>query len=302
MHENRLVVLCLVFCGCSHQENPARFQGYVEGEPVRVAAAIGGRLDRLMVARGTEVAAGAPLFALDAESELAALQEAQAHLADIEKGQRPAELDIVRAQLAQARAQRELSAAQLKRQQPLREQGVISQDQFDQVATQHQRDRARVDELTAQLRSGEQAGRADALKAAQAVVARNRWQLAQKTRNAPAAGRVEDVYYRVGEWVAAGAPVLSLLPPQNRKLRFFAPQSDLESVKVGTTVSVHCDGCGADFSAAVRFIAPQAEYTPPVIYSDSARQKLVFLIEAWPEPGDALKLRPGQPVEVRLSQ
>ena len=126
--------------------------------------------------------------------------------------------------------------------------------------------------------------------------------LTQKTVAAPATGVVEDVYYRVGEQVGAGMPVLSLLPPQNRKLRFFVPQADLDRVPPGAKVDVHCDGCTSNFAATVRFVSPQAEYTPPVIYSDSARQKLLFLVEAWPELADALKLKPGQPVEVRLAQ
>src|SRR5205085_10937968 len=138
----------------------------------------------------------------------------------------------------------------------MRKQGLSSAQQLDSARTQADTARARVEEIQAQL-------------------TQSRWVLAQKTVASPAAGVVEDVYYRVGEQVAAGAPVLSLLPPQNRKLRFFAPQADLDRVKVGARVNVHCDGCAADFPATVRFVAPQAEYTPPVIYSDSARQKLV---------------------------
>jgi HlyD family secretion protein len=65
-------------------------------------------------------------------------------------------------------------------------------------------------------------------------------------------------------------------------------------------VRIHCDGCAADVPAVVSFVSDQAEYTPPVIYSNETRAKLVFLVEARPQSTDAPKLRPGQPVEVAL--
>jgi HlyD family secretion protein len=305
------LTLSLGACG---QSDSDRYQGYVEGEPVRVAAAIGGQLDHLSVQRGDEVKTGAALFALDAQAEIAALQEAQsrlaaaqAGLADLNKGQRDEELAITRAQLVQARAQAELSAAQLERQRELFKTRAVSEDQLDQTASQNRRDRARVAELEAALKASGLAARSDALKAAadevraaEAVVAQAQWRLDQKTRTASADGRVEDTYFRTGEWVPAGTPVLSLLPPQNRKLRFFVPESRLGAVHAGQSVRVHCDGCGDAIAGAVSFIATQAEYTPPVIYSESRREQLVFMIEAQPAPADALKLHPGQPVEVEL--
>ena len=316
LHWAAVLAMALSVAGCERESDAARYQGYVEGDYLRIAPAIGGRIDRLQVERGAQVQAGAPLYVLDAVAELAALGESQARLsaararlADIEKGQRPDELDVTRAQLAQARAQRELSAAQLQRQRKLREQQVISQDQFDQVATQHQHDRARVDELEAQLRTGELAGRADALQAARdeaeaaaAVAAQSQWKLDQKTQVAPASGSVEDVYYRPGEWVAAGAPVLSLLPPQNRKLRFFVPEADLGKLKSGQPLTARCDGCAAPIAAHIAFIASSAEYTPPVLYSQQQRARMVFLIEAVVAPEVAAGLHPGQPVDIELTR
>ena len=109
-----------------------------------------------------------------------------------------------------------------------------------------------------------------------------------------------DTLYRPGEWVPAGAPVVSLLPPANVKIRFYVPEPTVGTLRLGDTVSVHCDGCGADIAAAIRFIAPQAEFTPPVIYSRENRANLVFLVEARPNaPNPAL--HPGLPVEVALA-
>jgi HlyD family secretion protein len=107
---------------------------------------------------------------------------------------------------------------------------------------------------------------------------------------------VEDRLRRPGEWVEAGGVVLSLLPPENVKVRFFVPEPLLGAMRVGQRVGLRCDGCPDDLSGTVRFIAPEAEYTPPVLYSVESRAKLVFMVEAWPDPGTAL--HPGQPVDV----
>jgi HlyD family secretion protein len=110
---------------------------------------------------------------------------------------------------------------------------------------------------------------------------------------------VQDVFLRPGEWVAAGQPVLALLPPAHRKARFYVPQSALGGLTLEAPVQLHCDGCGAAIPARISFIANGPEYTPPVIYSAQQRDKLVFLVEARPvNAADAERLHPGQPLDV----
>ena len=116
----------------------------------------------------------------------------------------------------------------------------------------------------------------------------------------PSDGIVQQIYFRPGETAPPGRAVLSLLPPGNLKIRFFAPETRLASIHYGDTVQVSCDGCAGDITAKVTFIASSAEYTPPVIYSREERAKLVYLIEA--RTADPDKLRVGQPVTVTLSE
>lgn len=274
------------------------YQGYVEGEYVRIAAPVAGQLQALHVARGAIVAAGAPLFSLERAREQAALAEAEARLADLRKGKRADELAVIRAQAQQARAQLRLAAAQLKRTEELRPQGLVSAEQLDEARTEHARAGARVREFEASLRTAELAARSDAILAAEAQLAQVRWQLEQRQGAAPIAGLVEDTYFRVGEWVPAGAPVVSLLPPENRIVRFFVPEAALASLQPGQAVQVHRDGAEAAIAATISFIAPRAEFTPPVIYSRDTRAKRVYLVEARPAPADAAALSPGQPVDV----
>ncbi|WP_188590009.1 HlyD family efflux transporter periplasmic adaptor subunit, partial [Achromobacter denitrificans] len=122
----------------------------------------------------------------------------------------------------------------------------------------------------------------------------------QKRQAAPAAALVFDTLYREGEWVPAGSPVVSLLPPGNIKVRLFVPETALGSLKMGQQLMVRCDSCGAPIPVRIDYISTQAEYTPPVIYSRESRSKLVYMIQARPTPEAAPRLHPGQPLEAAL--
>jgi HlyD family secretion protein len=139
-----------------------------------------------------------------------------------------------------------------------------------------------------------------ALRQAKANLEWSKTRLARRRALSPADGTIQEVYYRPGETVPPGRPVMALLPPGNLKIRFFTPEGLLPDIKYGQTVSVSCDGCEKDLTAKVTFIAKSAEYTPPVIYSREERAKLVFLIEA--RPAHPEKFRVGQPVTVTLPE
>jgi len=281
---------------------------------VYVAAPLAGTLASLQVQSGQQVARGQPLFALEAQSEEAARAEAQARLAaaryqaaNTDKGKRPAELAVQEEQLSQARAQLALARRELARKAPLAETGALSRSEVDAARATADEAQARVGELEAALRVARLPARSDERAAADAQVEaarqslrQNEWREGQKRQAAPAAGVVSDTFYRSGEFVPAGSPVLALLPPGNVKARFYVPEAELQSVALGHGVQLSCDGCGKPIEARVSFIATQPEYTPPVIYSNAQRSKLVFLVEAKPvNVGDAARLRPGQPLDVR---
>jgi HlyD family secretion protein len=256
-----LAVVLLAGCG---DNSPGAFQGYIEGEYVYVAAPLAGSLTNLAVARGDTVRSGQLLFELERQSEAAALAQAEKNL-------------------AQARASQELAESTFQRRKELRENpsAVVSAEELD---------RARADRDTAVSQTA----------SLQAALDKAKWSVDQKQQFAPANAAVHDTLYRQGEFVAAGNPVVVLLPPENLKVRFFVPQSMLPQIKTGETVSVKPDGAAHPLSAAVNYISTQAEYTPPVIFSRETRANLVFMIEAKFSPAAAAELRPGQPVDVEL--
>jgi HlyD family secretion protein len=255
-------VAVVALAGCA-KNSANEFQGYVEGEYVYVASPLAGALTNLAVARGDSVTNGQILFELERGSEAAALDQAEKNLAS-------------------AKASLELSENEFARRVKLRgDNGVVSAEELDQSRAQRDADAAQV-------------------AAQQAAFDKAKWAFDQKQQFAQANGQVHDTLYRSGEFVAAGNPVIVLFPPENLKVRFFVPQEKLPEIKIGGTISVHCDGAAKKFSATVNYISTQAEYTPPVIYSRETRAELVFMVEAKFSPADAAELRPGQPVDVEL--
>lgn len=310
------IVSALVWLGLISSPGPPTLQGYVEGEFVLVAPTVGGTLQALSVRRGAEVSEGDLIFEIDHTAEaaardqaVAAVRQAQDRLDNLTKGKRPAEIEAIAAQKAQAEAQLRLAELQLKRQKALMGSTVFRQDQLDQAVANRDLQVARVKELTAQLAVARMAlGREDEIRAAQEEIAANKaslaqaqWRLDQKTVIAPVSGLVADTFFDPGETVNAGQPVVSILPPGNIKIRFFVPEDMLAQFGVGTEVRIRCDGCKEEIPATVRFVSPQAEYTPPVLYNRENRNRLVYLVEARPtEPNRAL--RPGQPIDVLLPE
>ena len=302
-----------LFAGCSGAKRET-VQGYVEGEFVYVASPLAGALDALNVQRGGQVKLGDALFALECGAETAAraqaatrLDEGRAKLEDARKGKRLPEIEAIEAQLNQTRAAVMLSEKEFARQTELFRSGAASAQDLDRARSSREQDLQRVSQLDADLKTAQLGLRSDQITAAEANVraleaalAKADWDLAQKHQNATQAGMVFDTLYRPGEWVAAGRPVVALLPPANIKVRAFVPEARIGTIHPGDRVQVNVDGVNEPFLGTVSFISPRAEYTPPVIYSQESRGKLVFMVEAVFEPATAVKLHPGQPVDVRF--
>jgi HlyD family secretion protein len=179
-----------------------------------------------------------------------------------------------KAALDMARAALVLSEAEFTRQEKLFRMGPAAAQDYDRARSTRDQDRQRV--------------------------AQAEWNFNQKRQAVPAAGLVYDTLFRQGEWVAAGKPVVVLLPPQNIKVRAFVPETQVGSIHYGDMTRVTVDGVPNPFIGKVSYISPHAEYTPPVIYSRESRAKLVFMIESVFDPEVSAGLHPGQPVDVEF--
>jgi HlyD family secretion protein len=256
----------------------------------------------MAVARGQRVAAGAPLFTLDARSPAAVEAQAQAQLAQAtaEAAQAAANEKLQEANLAAAKAQADNARRDSARYAALARAatGAVSTQETDRAATaartaEDQQRAAEAQRQTAQAQL--LAAQAGARRAA-AAIADAQARLSQMSSRAPAAGRIEEVFFQAGEWAPANQPLVSLIPDAKVKLRFYAPEADLVRYPVGARVRFSCDGCKQVRAATVAYVSPRPEYTPPLIYSRKARERMMFLIEALPDGPAALT--PGQPVDI----
>ncbi len=261
--------LLLVACGRGEDNY---WLGYAEGDNAFISAPQPGWVSDMTVERGSDVKPGQALFTLDDIHETALRDQAVATIAQDN------------AQIAQEESNLVYTATELKRQTGLAREHAGVPSTYDQTLASHQQSQAHIAQLQGQL------------KQAQAALADANYQLSQRTVVSYIAGHVEDIYFRPGEYAPASTPILSVLPPQNIYVRFFVPETQFAKVKLGERVRITCDSC-TPIDATITFIAQQEEYTPPVIFSEGNREKLVFKLEARAPGG--LKLNPGQPVEVR---
>ncbi len=255
-------LLQLLFCAvtlASCGRVPEPWQGYIEGEFVYLSSPTAGFMASVDAPEGSEVAVGAAVCSLDTELENTARQE-------------------VAERMAAAASIHALAKENLARASLLIQKKAISAQEFDEAVKTHSSTLAE-------------------LQAARAALDQADWRLRHMTLRSSEAATVHDIYYRPGEWVPAGSPVVSVLPPSHWKVRFYLPQ-DASPLPPGSTVQVSCDGLSAPLPARVLRCSEQVEFTPPVIYSTEARQKLSFLVEAACPPEVVASLRVGQPVSV----
>ena len=293
---------------------PVEWQGYAEADFVKVGPTQQGLLMSLHVVRGSRVAAGAPLFEQDDINEVASrdqvlrqLKQAEEQLANLQAGGKATEVQQAEANLADARAARDKIEADLRRNEMLIKTFATSQQLVDQHRADFRSATARVQSLEAALaqmrapmgREGEIKAHQQLIESLRAAVVMAQWRIDQRHVAAPVTGVVADVLARPGETIPAGGPVVSLLPRENIFVRFFVPEGQLSEVHDGDRVALLCDRCPADLAATISFISPQAEFTPPVIYSEASRTKLVYMVEARPSRERAVLINPGQPMAVR---
>ncbi|QGM99684.1 HlyD family efflux transporter periplasmic adaptor subunit [Methylocystis parvus] len=290
----------------------APFLGYVEGETLYIGPNEGERLSKLYVAAGSVVKAGDQLFSMATPLLDRSRAEADARIGQLEAQvqnlqaatSRPEQIAVLQAALERAEAALALSRNDYQRQRKLFATGDIAKATLDRAEMALKRDEASVKEAHRQVEAARIPGRSQEIEAAAAALGQAREQLqaidiriARQSVKAPANGVVQDVFFRPGEVVNTGQPVVALLPPENRKVRFYVPEPRLSGVRVGERVRVRCDGCPDDLFGLISFVSSRQEYTPPVIFSDVERAKLVFKAEARLQ-GKARELPLGMPVSV----
>jgi HlyD family secretion protein len=303
-----IVIAAIIFVGLvawtllGGSSRERTFSGYIEGESLYLASPIAGTLASVAAVEGTRVAAGQPLFSVDpatltaqGEQAEAGLSAARTQIATAEANARQADAEIAAASADSERARRDLE----------RLLSVRSDDPAAVAGKDVDAARAALKAADARVAAARKV--ADARRAqvgaarAQAVEAAGGREEVQIRMNqlspvAPAAARVEEVFFQPGEWVSANQPVISLLPDARVKVRFFVPEQQVARYRPGKKVRFSCDGCANGLAATIRYVSPRPEFTPPIIFSRDSRDRLVFMVEAYPDK--PANLQPGLPVDI----
>lgn len=307
-----LLFLITLFSGCS-KEKHILVQGYIEGQFIYLSSSMSGILKSLAIYRGNRVSVNQKLFVLDQEPEQSGLNQAEANLESAKEnyvnlvlGQRQTILEGIIAQRQQAKADLIYAKQTVTRYKELFQQGAISKDQLDQAISDYRAKSQLVDQYEANLGEAKLGARDHVILAQQASVTAQKadiekyaWQLQQKTVYAQNEGQIFDTFYKEGEFVPAGAAVAALLTPDNIKVIFYVPEKLLSILALKKEIIFKCDHCALQH-ATITYISPQAEYTPPVIYSRESRDKLVYRVECTMAPDVAIQYHPGQPIDVLL--
>lgn len=286
--------------GSSKRER--HLSGYIEGENLFLSSPIAGTVGSITAVEGTRVGGGQQLFTIDPATLSAQGEQAQANVA-------AAQTQIAAAEATARQSQAEVAAAAAEAERARSDLARLESVRRDDAAAVAGKDldaaRAALREANARVASAQRT--ADSRRAqvaaarAQAAGAQGgrrevQIQVNQLSPIAPAAARVEKVFYQPGEWVSANQPIVSLLPDNKVKVRFYVPEQEIARYRPGRSVRFSCDGCGSGLTATIRYVSPRPEFTPPIIYSRDSRDRLVFMVEAYPKrPAD---LQPGLPVDV----
>jgi HlyD family secretion protein len=306
-----IMLLSMHLTGCSKSTDTAPNIGYVEAEWTYVSAPDAGWITARPVEEGSRINSGDLLFELDRQAQLAGLAEAQGRLdqsaaqaRNIATGARAADIRALHARLAEAEARIVQARSERNRMGPLVTQGVESQSRGDRAEADYRAAAAAVEVARANIAIANQAARPEERNAAsantgiaQAAKAGADYRLKQRSVMAGFDGRVQEIFHQIGEYVTPGTPVLAILRDDALKVRFFVLQAKLPQLALGKQVQVKADGLPQSIVGTISFIATEAEFAPPVIYSKDERAKMVFVVEARIPAGQGLLA--GLPVEVR---
>ena len=270
-----MLISCGALSSCSNDATKMS-DGYIDADLIYISSDFGGKLVELDASRGNFVKSGELLYQLEQTNEdnnIAASKENTANL-----------------QANLAATQNKLAYAKLnyKREAELKQQGFYSEDSLDSLKQNVQVLENEIVALKAQI------------KAASISTKQNVWQKYKKEVVASDNGIVFDTYYSRGEYIPPAAPVLSLVTESQIKAIFYIPETELSSIKLGQKVSLNLDNADEKLLGSINYISNISEYTPPIIYSQNMRQKLVYRIEAKIISPDLTKVHLGQPLSVEL--
>jgi HlyD family secretion protein len=304
----------LLAIGCTPRHDAIIAQGTIEVEETDIVPTVRGRISRIWITEGSQVQAGDTLVTLvsstlpdDLREREARVAQAAADLRDLEAGSRPEEIARAQAELRSAIAEDARAAKEWERMKALAAGNVVSQQDADnaRAAADDARSKREARQQSLQLlregatREAREAARSR-LAEAKAFLAQGRATDGELTLVAPVGGVVLPLYYRVGEVVEEGDPVMTTADVSHPWVRVFVNQRDVPSLKLGGAAEAMVDGARQQpISGRIVAINHEAEYTPRVALTEDERADLMFGIKVALSTADGAA-RAGLPATVRL--
>jgi membrane fusion protein, multidrug efflux system len=243
---------------------------------------VAGRLSSISVDLGSVVRRGQLIaqiepndYKLRVQQAEAALSQARARLGlspdgadDKVSAEQTGTVRQAKAVLDEARVSRERAATLVK-------QGIVAKAEFDTADATYKVAQSRYQDAIEEIRN-----RQALLAQRRSELALARQQLADTAVYAPLDGIVQEKHASVGEYLAAGAPVVDIVRMNPLRLRAEVPERDSRSVRFGQNVRVSVEG-------GTKVYLGQIKRLSPVI----AQQTRMLMVEA--DVQNDGSLRPG---------
>jgi HlyD family secretion protein len=283
-----LAVILFLMGSCSGNGDQADAYGNFEAVEVIVSAEVQGRIVSFKAVEGTPLVMGNAAVVID--STLLSLKKDQLESGRSSLGARIRTLD---AQVEASRVQLQNLEREQERITKLAEGGAATSKQQDDIAGQ-------IDLLKAQITATEsqKASVHAERKTLDIQVRQVEEQIRECTVRNPMDGILLTKYKEEGEIAVPGQPLYKMADLDELILRAYISGKQLSSVRTGATVQVRFDSPEGirQTEGIVRWISPQAEFTPKIIQTREERVNLVYAIKVAVPNDGSLKI--GMPGEV----
>jgi HlyD family secretion protein len=312
-----LVVTWLVLRNGNGSVDALTASGTIEATEADLGFQVPGRVLEVLPQEGDVVSGGQELARLDT-SELQAARDgasaqvtaAEARLQEMERGARPQEIAQAEAAARAAEQRAEDARRDADRAQKLFDGGAVSRQALDKANTALDVADAARDQARDVLSLVRQGPRVETIRAQRALVQQARANLDRTDAaltnavvKAPFAGVVTVRHREPGETVGAGAPVLTILNPDDRWVRIYVREDEIGRVHVGMKATITADTYpDRTYEGRVIYIGSQAEFTPRNVQTTEERIKLVYPVKVKIIGDQGFELKPGVPADVTLEE
>ena len=264
--------------------------GRIEADEIDIDTKFPGRIAEMLADEGDMVKAQQVLARMDTRDIEASLKKSEA----LVQGARQS-LDEARANVVQQTSQVTLAQQQLDRTNDLVKRGFATNELLDQR-------RQTINAASAALNAANNrvGVAAQALDAATHDVELYKVNIADNSLVAPREGRIQYRIANIGEVLAAGGKIFTMLDIEYVYMDIYLPTGEAGKVKIGADARIVLDALpNRAIPAKVAFVATQAQFTPKTVETKDERDKLMFRVRVKIDPerlrAHAASVRSGLP-------